>query len=509
MLPYKINIFILIPIVGSLLIAWCSSVSTTTTEDPTSISQEDYNWSDFYVEDRTVDTHSNDTEPNFEEVFDDSQVKRIDITISPANRQIMQDNMTELYWERWNSEQQNPWIWAWWTPQWDRPQWLRPPREEGQWWNWWPWRGWGWAPQDIEENPIFVPGTVTYNDIQRSQVWVRFKWNSSLRSSRTSWNNKLPFKLDFDEFEDDYPELKNQRFYWFKQLSLKNNYLDPSLIREKVASDIFRDAWIPSAHTALYELYVDYGDSPIYYGVYTLVEEVDDTVIETQFTSGEWNLYKPDGVAATFAQWSFDAEWYDKQTNEDKEDFSDIEALLDALHAENRLTDPESRRNTVDSIFDTDHFLHYLAINTIIQNRDTYGAMTHNYFLYNNPETNLLTRIPWDNNESLQEWKRNWALPLDFSTLQSGERPLIEYLYADDTYRQIYEDYLIQTVSQNYNSESMEELYTSYEQLLASYADAEQDWYTFLNSQNAFEEAIQELKVHVQQRASVVNSYFQ
>ena len=39
---------------------------------------------------------------------------------------------------------------------------------------------------------------------------------------------KLPFKLDFDEFEDDYPQIDNQRFYGFKKLSLKNNYDDQS-----------------------------------------------------------------------------------------------------------------------------------------------------------------------------------------------------------------------------------------------------------------------------------------
>ena len=39
---------------------------------------------------------------------------------------------------------------------------------------------------------------------------------------------KLPFKLDFDEFEDTYPEIDDQRFYGFKQLSFSSNCSDPS-----------------------------------------------------------------------------------------------------------------------------------------------------------------------------------------------------------------------------------------------------------------------------------------
>jgi hypothetical protein len=37
---------------------------------------------------------------------------------------------------------------------------------------------------------------------------------------------RLPFKFDFDQFEDDFPEIKNQRFFGFKQLSLANNHED-------------------------------------------------------------------------------------------------------------------------------------------------------------------------------------------------------------------------------------------------------------------------------------------
>ena len=123
-------------------------------------------------------------------------------------------------------------------------------------------------------------------------------------------------KLDFDEYEDDYPQIKNQRFYGFKKLSLKNNYDDQSLLREKVAADIFESAGLAVSHTAFYALYVDHGEGPTYFGLYTLVEEISDTVIDTQFDDDSGNLYKPEDDSASFNDdGTFVATDIEKKTN--------------------------------------------------------------------------------------------------------------------------------------------------------------------------------------------------
>ena len=165
---------------------------------------------------------------------------------------------------------------------------------------------------ETDENPIFVPREIFYNGKQWYRVGLRFKGNSSLQSSWGSGILKLSFKLDFDEFEDDYPQIKNQRFYGFKKLSLKNNYKDQSMVREKVAGDVFRNAGLVASHTAFYIVYVDYGDGPQYFGVYTLVEEVDDTLLDTQFSDDDGYLYKPDNDTS-FASGSFTEDVFEKR----------------------------------------------------------------------------------------------------------------------------------------------------------------------------------------------------
>ncbi len=427
---------------------------------------------DFEATDWTEATHNKAADPNFDEVFEDEVVKRIDIVITEDRWQSMLDDMTETY---------------------------------GTF-------GTGGGPGgliDTDEDPIFVPAEVFYNGIEWYRVGVRFKGNSSLQTSWQSGILKLAFKLDFDEFEDDYPQIDNQRFYGFKKLSLKNNYDDKSMLGEKVAGDVFRNAGLAGSHTAFYRVYVDNGDGPIYFGLYTMVEEVDDTVLDEQFSNDDGNLYKPDGDAASFASGTYDEDEYVKKNNEDEADFSDVESLLDILHDSSRTTDAATWRTNLETIFDTDVFLKYLAANTVIQNWDTYGRMTHNYYLYNDPATSKLTWIPWDNNEALQFGKMGGSPALDFSDVSSTQWPLIGYLYADDVYKAQYDTYVQEIVDGAFNVSTIQSQYATYSVLIEEYATSEIDGYTFLNSSSDFQTAVNELNSHVTQRAAVVSNYLE
>ena len=356
--------------------------------------------------------------------------------------------------------------------------------------------------------PIWVPCSFQFNDKEWYHVGIRFKGNSSLQSTYLSGNSKLSFKLDFDEFEDDYPAIKNQRFYGFKQLNLKNNYNDESLIREKVGADLFRQFGLASSQTAFCVVYVDYGSGPQYYGVYTLVEEVDDSVIKTQFAQSTGNLYKPDGTAATFANGSYNTSQMELKTNEELADYSDVLALYDAINSSLRTTDVETWKTNLESVFNVDVFLKYLAANNTIQNWDSYGLMPHNYYLYNNPDNGLLTWIPWDNNEAFQEGNNGGALSLSMSEVGS-DWPLINYIIAQPEYEATYKAFLQKFITEVFVPTNMINTYTAYHELLKEYAYVEQSGCTFISSDAAFDNAIETLKTHVQSRNDAVNSYLQ
>ena len=463
-----------------LLLAGCSEESKDV-EDVVDVVAEVVETASFDISDWTDETHSKSADLGYSVVFDDSAVKRLDIVVTAENWQNMLDNMTDLYGTFASGAVDGG------GPP-SRPM----PRN---------------TVVDLDEDPIFVPAELFFEGKQWYKVGVRFKGNSSLQSSWQAGILKLSLKLDFDEYEDEYPEIKNQRFYGFKKLSLKNNYNDNSCMREKVASEVFQRAGVAVSKTAFYTLFVDHGDGAEYFGLYTLVEEVDNSLIDTQFSSDNGNLYKPDGTAASFADGTFDASEFEKKTNEDDSDWSDIQGLFAALHHESRLTDPARWRTSLDTIFDTDSYLNYLAVNTVMQNWDTYGLMTHNYYLYNNPENNKLTWIPWDNNEAMQSGKMGGALTLNFSNLETESWPLIAYLYADAEYQKVYDAYVQKTIHEAFNAEELQVIYTRYATLIEPYVESEVQGYSFLNSASDFSQAVSELKQHVVSRAAAVSTY--
>jgi len=421
------------------------------------------------------ETHSNEAEPNYDVVFNQEEVLKMYITIDAEDWEVMnkdlEDNLSSFNVGKDKNRDQMATV-----------------------------------SDETDYEPIWVESTITFEDDTWEHVGIRFKGNSSLFSTAKSGNEKLSFKLDFDEFEEDYTEIENQRFYGFKQLNLNNNFSDQSLLREKVGADMFRDFGLVSAKTSFCAVYVDYGEGSQYFGLYTIVEEMDDTVLDEQLGDDSGNLYKPDGDAASFAEGTYDEDEMEKKSNEEEADYDDVEALYTIINSSLRSTDPEVWKSDLEDIFNVDGFLKWLAVNTVIQNWDTYGNMTHNDYLYNDPDAGLLNWIPWDNNEAFSNGKQGGAISLELTEV-SSDWPLIRYIADIAEYREIYNGYVYAFVEEVFNEEHMTELYDTYYELIKSYAYAEESGYTFINSDASFDAAVETLKEHVVERNEAVEKY--
>lgn len=450
-----------------------TAVSPTTEETEEEIARPE-GWSE--------ETHSNSVDPNYEVVFPEDEVNSLTITIDPDNWQAMLNDMTATYGELGSSRQrgggqggpgqggngqarpEQPPLGELGDAPLVAPDGLeggaRPGGQQG-----------GFAGGEVaSENPIWVAGDIEFEGDVWTDVGVRFKGNSSLMNTWSNGSLELPFKLDFDEFEDENPAIDNQRFYGFKQLSLSNNLNDNTFMHDAVAYDIMTEAGIASAETAYYELFVDYGEGPVSFGLYTMIEVIDDTVIDRVFGDDDGNIYEADGTAVSLAEGTYNgiSSSFQKENNEDEADWSDIEALYTVLHSDTRQTDSEAWKAELEAIFDVDTFLNWLAINTVIENWDTYGGMTHNFYLYNNPETGLLTWIPWDYNEAFTEGRRS---SMSFSMTSVGENwPLISYLLADSEYYITYVNYIDETINTVFIADEMVEKYQEIATLIEPYA---------------------------------------
>jgi len=458
-------------------------------------------------------THGNNVIPDYEIVFPQDTVNRIDISINSDNWQGIRDNMTELLGEQGTGT--SPSFRG--NPQNNALDREKPPtgmpnlpgdkfpsgpngREFG---GNNPPGGGNFGMAFSEVNPDYFEATISFNNQIWENVGFRFKGNSTMNQTWKSGSLKISFKLDFDEFENTYPEIENQRFYGFKQLSFASNALDDSFLREKITADIFRDAGVVAPQTAYYQVFIDYGEGPVYFGLYTLVEVVDDTVIKTQFKDDSGNVYKPEGTGATFAEGAFDETSFAKQSNSDEADWSDIKAVFDALHDKSRLSDSFTWRKNLEKVFNTDAFLHWLAVDTIVQNWDTYGVMAHNYYLYNDPVSQTLTWIPWDNNMALSGQGRIGKAKTFSQSEADDQWPLISYLIADPEYVQVYKKYLDQTITNSFTPDVLTAKITYYHDLIQPYItgeNGENSGYTNISSPEAFENAYQELLSYVNER---------
>lgn len=464
-------------------------------------------------------SHGDGAEPNYAVVFPDDKINQITITIAPEDWEAMQANLTELLGEPGTGgfPGRRP-------PEGGFPGGTPPeggfpggrPPEGG-----FPGGGFGGpgGPRGGDftpENPMWVPATISFAGETWTNVGVRYKGNSSLQGAWRNGSAKLPFKLDFDEFEDDHPEITNQRFYGFKQLSLSNNFGDPTAMRETVAYDLLEAAGLVAAETALYEVIVDHGDGPESLGLYTMIEVVDDTVIARTFGEDSGNIYEGDGRAASLAEGTFDAiaESFQKENNEREADWSDIQALYETLHDPTRTSDPEAWRAELETRFDVPTFLEWLALSAILQHWDTYGQMSHNFYLYHDPATDRLTWISWDHNFILGASPmggRGGPMggfggrggrgggALDKSDV-SESWPLIRYLLDDPTYYAAYIGYLEELSTSVFDADELAGRYQQLAELIRPYAAEEGDEATF-NS------AVQALTERTYERAEAVETF--
>ena len=427
----------------------------------------------------TVESHCKGIDADYDRIFPDDAVQRIDITIDPEVYQASMDNLEEILGSAGGPGGGGP---GGGGPGGGGPGGGGPggggPGSGGP--------GGGGGGLDSTENPTWYPVDIAYNGLEWTNIGMRYKGNSSLHSAYKQGILKMAMRFNFDKFEDEHPELHNQRFYGFKKMTFSNGFKDSSLIRDKVAAEIFRDGGVPAARSAFYQVYIDYGQGSTYMGLYTMIEDPSDEMLETQFDDDSGTLYKPEGFGATWQ--AFDQDSFDKATNEDDLDWSEIEKVFEALHGDP--SNQEQWRENLEAVFNVEGFLRWLAINQVIYNWDTYGVMDHNYYIYADPsDDGRLLWFPWDLNEAMLQ--HNGSVPGSISLEAVNDQwPMIRFLMDDLVYRAQYKDEVLACLNGTFTEAAVYEKVDAYHALISPYVvgpiATEQSPYTFLNNTNAF-----------------------
>ncbi|GAB1443127.1 hypothetical protein MASR2M39_19660 [Ignavibacteriales bacterium] len=134
---------------------------------------------------------------------------------------------------------------------------------------------------------------------------------------------------------------------------------------------------------------------------------------------------------------------YELSTNEDEMDFSSLIRLTRILNN----TPVSKLIDSLETTLDYVDALKYFSMNILLGQWDDYWSNMNNYYLYHEPANNLIHVIPYDydNTFGIDWFNVNWSTvnPYSFHKINNGPRPLIEKMLVVPELRNLYTRMLI------------------------------------------------------------------
>ncbi|WP_438014214.1 CotH kinase family protein [Sorangium sp. So ce315] len=215
------------------------------------------------------------------------------------------------------------------------------------------------------------PATVTVDGTTLERSAVRKK--GFLGSASLS---KPSLKVSFDEYVD------GRELAGLEGLTLNNSRQDPSLIKTCLAFKVFRDAGLPASRCSFAHVTVNGEDL----GIYAHVEPVGKRLLKRHFQDASGDLYE--GQVSDFREgWTAT---YEKKTNKDDPDRSELDAVAAALLASDAELDA-----TLGAVLDIETFRRYWATESLIAAWDGYAGNTNNHHVYFDPASGKMSFLPW------------------------------------------------------------------------------------------------------------------
>lgn len=280
----------------------------------------------------------------------------------------------------------------------------------------------------------YIPVTIQFNNKTLDSVGIKVKGNSSFNNP----SQKKSFKLDFNEF------VSGQDLHGLKKLNFNNSFKDPSFMREKLVNDFLIAHHLPAPRTTYCNVYFNNQ----LWGLYTIVEEVDDEFCKHWFSNNNNNLFKGDPHGSL--QWkgsntqSLYESDYELKNNQTQYNWNDLITLIDQINngpISNLYNSLEPKLNTTD-------FLKQWASMNLFSSLDSYIGSGHNYYLYHDSSSDKFQFIAWDNNEAFGGFKLNLSssqlktLDMYYLSTPTNARPLcdrmLQYAVYKEQYNQAY-----------------------------------------------------------------------
>jgi spore coat protein CotH len=321
---------------------------------------------------------------------------------------------------------------------------------------------------NIDEHPL---ESFKYVDIVIESASARLRGNDSHWATQ----GKMQLEVSFNTYD------KAGRFMGLKHVLFDAAEYNKSFLRDRLALAIMRDAGLaaPCANNARVVI------NGQYYGLFTNIEKVDSEFLERSFEDPSGNLYKR--VYSSFG--------WDKKTNEDDKDKSDIKALKGAGDLGELL-----------AVMNLEQALLEWAAEAVIPDRDGLWAGGLNGYVYNDPKSGFVV-IPWDLDDSFTRLEPD-VDPVTFQKPPESfwGRPFYDIALADPVWFDKYIDTVDHVVTTAYQVEVLQARIDAWSAQIAD-AAAEDPNKPF--STGEFEDRVEEKREFVEDRAEFLAAWLQ
>ncbi len=273
-----------------------------------------------------------------------------------------------------------------------------------------------------------------------------------------------------------------ERFLLLDKLDFDNGSPDPSMMREVLASRLYRAMGVPAPRTAFARVSADGTDL----GLYTMIQNVDKRLLREFYGQEEGaddgNLYRCVAPYCTL-RWRGDAKINYFTTACDEEDgcglvlksnetdpaLNDYADVIDLLDFLNNSSDEDFAAG-VEAVLDVDQLLRTMAVGAAITDYEGLLGAYDDFYLYHRPDTGLWVFIPWDQNKSFGRSRcANDTVPtnpVQKPWCQNESRPLFDRIMAVPRFAAAYRAHLTTLLNDWFTPEKMQVWIDQYDALI-------------------------------------------
>ena len=335
-------------------------------------------------------------------------------------------------------------------------------------------------------------------------IAVRYKGNGTFRQGQNS--GKISLKVDLNKY------VKGQKLAKLDKLNFANNITDAGWMNEELSYRLFRDAGVPAPRTSYARVYITVTGEAAreYWGLYSIVEDVDDTFALDRFGTKDGLLLKP-VTPNLFYDLGDDWAKY-SQTYDPKDEMSDArkKRVIEFCKFVTR-ADDEQFAAKLGQYVDLDEFARFLAVTVWLTDLDSILDNGQNFYVWLSPETQKFSFIAWDQDHSFGQFGRGGSNTQrrNFTIYHpSRNNPFLQRVFAVPEFQTLYLAKLAEFRKTIFRPEriveQVNEIAPVIRPAIAEESDAKAKWFDTIVSDNSADNYSETVKSFVKARAQSV-----